>query len=267
MRTKLIAEIGWNHMGDIELAKKMIYAAKQSGAEWAKFQTWSVQRLSNGAWDLDGRREIYERAELTRDMHVELIAYCKEQDIRFMSSVFSQHDAALLKSLGVKDVKIPSFEMSNQKLLRYCQDSFDLIIISTGASTEEELNSLKRLINEDTTIVLHCVSAYPCELNRINLPRLAYLKQLFRNVGFSDHCAGITASVFSLQYEPLVLEKHFTVDHGLPGRDNKFAILPQDFRSLHELIESYSFVQTDHGIDCQDIEMDARNNYRGRFNQ
>ena len=83
--TKLIAEIGWNHMGNMTLAKEMILAAKESGCDFAKFQTWSVDRLKPGVWDTDGRREIYEKAELDLDKHIELKEYCDEVDIVFMS--------------------------------------------------------------------------------------------------------------------------------------------------------------------------------------
>ena len=93
--TKLIAEIGWNHMGDMVLAKDMIWAAKESGCDFAKFQTWSVDRLKSGVWDTDGRREIYKEAQLDFDKHIELKEYCDEVGIGFMSSVFSIEDAKL----------------------------------------------------------------------------------------------------------------------------------------------------------------------------
>jgi len=82
-RPELIAEIGWNHMGDMDLAKQMIESAKKHGADTAKFQTWSVQRLAPGEWDRDGRREIYEKAELSKDKHIELIRFCQTMDINF----------------------------------------------------------------------------------------------------------------------------------------------------------------------------------------
>ena len=93
--TKLIAEIGWNHMGDMKLAKEMISAAKESGADFAKFQTFDIKRLKSGPWDTDGRREIYKEAQLDFDKHIELKEYCDEVGIGFMSSVFSIEDAKL----------------------------------------------------------------------------------------------------------------------------------------------------------------------------
>ena len=137
--TKLIAEIGWNHMGDMKLAKKMILSAKKSGADFAKFQTWSVDRLKPGVWDTDGRREIYENAELDLNKHLDLKEYCDKVDIGFMSSVFSIKDAELLKQVTTDYVKIPSFESRNSDLIKYCVDNFNKLLISTGTSNFHEI--------------------------------------------------------------------------------------------------------------------------------
>ena len=116
---KIIAEIGWNHCGDIKLAKQMAKAAQKNGATYAKYQTWSVDRLKSGSWDKDGRREIYEKAELSKEDHIELITYCNEIGIIFLSSVFSIPDAQLLVDLGCREVKIPSFESRNHELIKF----------------------------------------------------------------------------------------------------------------------------------------------------
>ncbi len=124
-KVKIIAEIGWNHMGDMALAEKMIKSAAENGADYAKFQTWSVKRLKEGEWDNDGRRQIYENAELNVDKHKLLISLCGECGIKFLSSVFSIGDAELLTSLNVKEVKIPSFESRNHDLIKYCNEHFE----------------------------------------------------------------------------------------------------------------------------------------------
>ena len=196
--TKLIAEIGWNHMGDMKLAKEMISAAKESGADFAKFQTWSVSRLKSGAWDTDGRREIYENAELDLNKHIELKEYCDKVGIGFMSSVFSVEDADLLKQVVTDYVKIPSFESRNEELINHCSDLFDHIILSTGTSkTSEIITSIGGIA--DITL-LHCVSSYPCNLDIVNLPRIDKLREISPSVGFSDHTQGIEAAVISLGY-------------------------------------------------------------------
>ncbi len=261
--TKLIAEIGWNHMGDMVLAKDMITAAKESGADFAKFQTWSVDRLKPGVWDTDGRREIYEKAELDLDKHFDLKNYCDEIGIGFMSSVFSIQDAKLLKQVTTDYVKIPSFESRNDKLIDYCNDNFDKLLISTGTSTWNEIRVNMRDLNNYT--LLHCVSSYPCNFDIVNLPRIHDLKSLSNSVGFSDHTQGIEASVLSLGYGVDYIEKHFTINNDLPGRDNKFAILPNDMKRLSEYIKIANKVMDSKGPDYQDCETDSRENYTGRF--
>ena len=129
--TKIIAEIGWNHMGDMELAKEMITAANDSGADIVKTQTFDVRRLKEGPWDTDGRREIYEKAQLNLEQYIELRDYCNKIEIQFMSSVFSIDDAKLLQKVETDMVKIPSMESRNVKLINYLRrdDSFICVFV------------------------------------------------------------------------------------------------------------------------------------------
>ena len=264
--TKLIAEIGWNHMGDMKLAKEMILAAKESGCDFAKFQTWSVKRLTRGSWDTDGRREIYEKAELDFDRHIELKEYCDEVGIGFMSSVFSIDDAKLLKNVVTDYVKIPSFESRNEELINYCSKNFNKLLISTGTSTWNEVRTNVQHLDYSKYSLLHCVSSYPCNFDIVNLPRIHDLKSISNSVGFSDHTEGIEASIISLGYGVDYIEKHFTIDNDLPGRDNKFAVLPGEMERLSEYISIANEVMEHKGPDFQECELDSRNNYTGRFN-
>ena len=265
MDTEIIAEIGWNHMGDMDLAEKMIQKAAESGANYAKFQTWKVSRLKSGSWDEDGRREIYEKAELSEENHLYLMGKCSKYNIKFLSSAFSKEDAQLLKKLSCTEVKIPSFECTNYELITYCINNFKRVIISTGTASKEEIIKLSKIIDQEKVVIMHCVSSYPCESKNANLPRINELKKYFKHVGFSDHTQGINVSCASLEYDIELIEKHFTVDHNLPGRDNKFALLPDDFEALNlfksDRINANNFL----GVDFQTIEEDSRNNYRSRF--
>ncbi len=263
--TKLIAEIGWNHMGDMNLAKEMIAAANESGANSAKFQTWSVQRLKHGSWDDDGRLEIYKKAELSLDQHFELKEYCDKVGIEFLSSVFSIPDAKLLSEVITHTVKIPSAESRNIQLLRYAYHTFDHVYLSTGTSTIDEIAEVTRG-HEHKTTYLHCVSAYPCLSKQSNLNRIKHLKDRFGdNVGFSDHCRVIDPSVLALNYGVKVIEKHFTIDQNLPGRDNENAILPKDMENLRGWIDVNDMCHEIDTPDYQDCEEDVRENYSGRF--
>lgn len=280
---KLIAEIGWNHCGDMELAKKMILAAKENGASYAKFQSWSVSRLKPGIWDNDGRREIYEKAELTKERHIELIDYCNEVGIKFMSSVFSIKDAELLVELGVADVKIPSFESRNRELIQYCDANFKNVFMSTGTSTIDEIKEILQdvvlgysSVNSSRRVqrakhgysnfhLLHCVSTYPCKFDMANIPKMQALQNLGFEVGYSDHIQGVESAKVAIGEGAVVIEKHFTIDNDLPGRDNKFAILPTDLKNLSDYIKLRDDMMIDLGDGYQESELDSRNNYSGRF--
>tara|TARA_R110000851_G_scaffold69994_1_gene156386 strand:+ start:7071 stop:7886 length:816 start_codon:yes stop_codon:yes gene_type:complete len=268
---KIIAEIGWNHCGDMTLAKQMAKTAQENGATYAKYQTWSVDRLKPGSWDNDGRRQIYEKAELSKNDHIELINYCNQIGIKFLSSVFSIDDAKLLVELGCKEVKIPSFESRNHELIKFCDENFDTIFMSTGTSKFNEIKLSTLFFNKAKLYLMHCVSSYPCDPNIANLPRMLSLKNLeFENIefeiGYSDHIQGVESAKVAIECGAKVIEKHFTIDNNLPGRDNKFAILPHDLSNLSSYIQIREKMLINHGNDFQECELDSRNNYEGRFN-
>jgi len=263
----LIAEIGWNHAGDMTLAKKMIKYAARTGATYAKFQTWSVDRLKPGEWDDDGRRDLYEKAELSRHDHIDLIGYCIENNILFLSSVFSIPDAELLLELGVTDVKIPSFESRNKELVEYCCEHFHKVFMSTGTSTVEEIGEVVKDIQPMGDLyLLHCVSSYPGKYKEANVRRIELLKAIGFPVGYSDHIQGVESAKIAIGFGAEVIEKHFTIDNDLPGRDNKFAILPRDMKSLSEYVKTRKKMMIYHGPGYLECEKNQRDNYTGRFN-
>ena len=263
--TKLIAEIGWNHMGDMELAKDMIAASVNNGADMVKFQTWSVDRLKPGPWDEDGRLEIYKKAELSQNDHQQLKSYSEGLGIEFLSSVFSIQDAELLSDLGVTSAKIASFESRNPTLLTYCDSHFDRVYLSTGTSSVDEIEEHLDYLPTSDVVLLHCISSYPLEPKNSNLPRINSLKKICDRVGYSDHTFGVEGAKVSLEYNPYVIEKHFTIDNDLPGRDNKFAILPDQLAQLKEYVNLYNDVYKLNVTGIQECEMDTRDNYTGRF--
>ena len=263
---EVIAEIGWNHLGDMDLAKKMIESASKNGASYAKFQSWSVERLKPGSWDTDGRRQIYEKAELSESNHIELINHCKNNKIKFLSSVFSIDDAKLLKKLECESVKIPSFESRNTELIKFCDENFDRVFMSCGTSTFDEIKLSLSLYSKTKLTLLHCVSMYPCNYTNANIPKMKRLMQLHNKVGYSDHIQGSESAKIAISEGAIVIEKHFTLDNDLPGRDNKFANLPNQFKDISDYIKKYNEMLIDHGEDYQEGEEDSRNNYTGRFN-
>lgn len=264
---EFVAEIGWNHLGDIPLAKKMIDAAAEAGAQTVKFQTWSTNRLKPGSWDHDGRREIYKKAELSIQDHLDLITFCDSKRVNFLTSVFSVEDAQLVSSLGLSRVKIPSAESTNWPLLAYCVDNFSSLIISVGTCTVDEIKQVKAITDGHDVTILHCVSSYPCPIECANLNRIDYLQGIFKKVGYSDHVLGTNAAKAACAHNICMTEKHFTVDQSLPGRDNNFAILPSELEDLIQYSKDYASANSDLGPGFQLIEEDTRSNYRNRFDK
>ena len=232
MTVKLIAEVGWNHMGDMGLAKTMIQEAAAAGADTVKFQTWSEKSLKPGPWDEDGRRQIYQQAELTLQNHILLRDHCEQNGVKFLTSCFSADSVEMVGSL-CDEVKVPSTELSNTALIDEIVRVFGTnpnhhVYLSTGSSVwEEVVRTRNTLVEADMSFTfLHCVSSYPCPPERCNLVRIRDLRELHDRVGYSGHFPGIFDALASLEMGVEVIEKHFTVNHNLPGRDNKFAILP-----------------------------------------
>ena len=262
---KIIAEIGWNHMGDMNLAKKMINSAVENGADICKFQTWSEKKLGRGSWDKDERREIYKKAELSKEQHIELNDHCKKMNVNFLSSVFDEDGIKILHGISNKMAKIASQELYNLKLINSCLEKFEKVIISTGASKWEEILNLLKLKNKEKLIVMHCVSSYPCKPDNVNMPKMKKLQETFPVVGYSGHFAGIDDAILALCNGAEYIEKHFTIDRSLPGRDNKFALLPENLKQLTQFRDNLKNMKINKGLDLQECEVDVFENYRGRW--
>jgi N,N'-diacetyllegionaminate synthase len=263
MSCKLIAEIGWNHGGNMDLARAMIEAAAENGADYAKFQTWSVKNLKPGPWDEDGRREIYQQAELTPENHIYLKKVCDENNIRFLTSCFNVADVDFISTLTSR-VKVPSPELTNWEMLKRINRKFDMVFLSTGACDEEEIGEALAVLDDVHVTLLHCVSSYPCPYENANLCRLLTLTRWSKDIGYSGHVQGIFDAMTSLEYGVKVIEKHFTIDNNLPGRDNKFAILPDELNTLRQYINCREKMIKHQG-GWQDCEQEARDVYRGRW--
>ncbi|NQU31749.1 MAG: N-acetylneuraminate synthase family protein [Bacteroidetes bacterium] len=264
---KIIAEIGWNHMGDMNLAKEMIISAAASGADICKFQTWSEERLKRGGWDTDGRREIYKKAQLSHEDHIFLKRVCEEKSVKFLTSIFDINDLEFLDSLDMKMIKIPSHEVYNLDLISAAANTFEIILVSTGAAKWKEIKAVAKAIDGDKLVFMQCVATYPCPSEKVNLPRMEELKKLTKLVGYSGHFPGIDDAIAAICHGASYVEKHFTIDQNLPGRDNKFAILPAQLKSISNFRNNYVKMNINHGLDLQNCELDTYNNYRGRWSK
>lgn len=261
----IFAEIGWNFLGNLRLAKKMILAAKESNCKIVKFQLWDPKFLKPGPWDNDGRRQIYEKAYLDNSKFEELYSFSIENGLDCFASVFNNEDYERLKKISNKSIKIPSPEVYDFKLIEKSLDEFENVYVSTGAMKFSELELLKKYKSEKNFIPLHCVSIYPLEEKNANFHKFEYLKENFDKVGYSGHCKGIGDALFALANNAFCVEKHFTIDNNLEGRDNKFAINPEELKFLCKFALDINKFNINLGLDLQDGELEVFKNYRGRW--
>ncbi|HEX4879044.1 MAG TPA: N-acetylneuraminate synthase [Limnobacter sp.] len=255
-RTFVIAEAGVNHNGKLDLAIELIDIAKACGADAVKFQTFSADDLVlKGAAKAEyqtretGEGDQYEMLkslELSEDAHRVLVRHCTQVGIEFMSTPFGEPELMLLKSLGMKILKIPSGELTNHPYVRFAARQSMPILLSTGMSDLEEVCQTVALIRDTHTMycgrtpnltVLHCTSNYPAAAEEANLKAMLTLQTtLDVEVGYSDHTLGVGVSTAAVALGAKVIEKHFTIDKGLKGPDHKASLEPAELKMLVEQI-------------------------------
>ncbi|MDV6236871.1 N-acetylneuraminate synthase family protein [Leptospira ellisii] len=245
----VIAEIGANHNGDVELAKRMIDAAIAAGADAVKFQSWTPDSLiSKEEYDRNqtyndskkkhfgSLKEMVEAYYLNRDQHFELAEYCKGRNVDFLSTPFSKEEADLLQSLNVPFFKIASMDLNNIELLKYAASFGKAIVLSTGmgsmAEIETAVDTIERQGNNNI-VLLHCISIYPPAYEDIHLNNIPMLEKAFGYpVGFSDHTIGTSIPLASVALGACVIEKHFTTDKDLPGWDHEISADPSEMKEI-----------------------------------
>ena len=260
--TKIIAELSMNFLGDMGLAKEMVQAAAESGADYAKVQTWEVGRLVPGKWDTDGRKEDYIKSELSNKKCVQLVRFCEDAGIKFLSSCFSELDLYPLRQYS-NEVKIPGPESSNVPLVEKSIEMFDTVYLSTGASNLDEFARYVKFVGN--VYLMHCVSCYPCPDEYVNMPRMLLFKEMTDKFGYSGHSDDIWDAILAISHGAKVIEKHFTTDRNLPFKDNKFSILPEDLAAIRKYADVHDKMMIDRGHDCQEIEMPVRTEYARRW--
>ncbi len=247
----IIAEIGANHNGDMDLAKKMILSAKNCGADAAKFQSWTSDSLiakeeyerntkyddgDGGKKHFGSLKEMVTKYQLSTQQHFELNEFCKKNNIQFCSTPFSIEEADLLNQLDMPFFKIASMDINNLRLLKHVAKFDKPIIISTGMSTLEEIKLALNTIEKEGNnriILLHCISIYPPKNEDINLNNITMLQQKFvYPVGFSDHSIGTSIPLASIALGSCIIEKHFTLDRNMPGWDHDISANPEQMKII-----------------------------------
>lgn len=247
MAVKIIAEAGVNHNGSMELAKKMVAAAKEAGADYVKFQTFIPEKLVSGdAKKADYQQEttgagesqleMLQKLALTQQDFVELQRYCVKTGIGFLSTPFDLESLDFLNTLPMDFWKIPSGEITNYPYLVRIAQTGKKIVMSTGMCEMEEIHEALAVLEENgagEVTLLHCNTEYPTPYEDVNLLAMLQMREVFdRPVGYSDHTRGIEVPIAAAALGAVVLEKHFTLDKTMEGPDHRASLDPAELKAM-----------------------------------
>lgn len=247
--TLIIAEAGVNHNGDMALARQLIDAAADAGADLVKFQTFNASRqVTRAAKKADyqtqttdkaeSQHDMLRRLELTEAMHHELIEHCAIRNIGFFSTGFDIDSVNLLLRLHQEHFKIPSGEITNLPYLRHIGQLGKNLILSTGMATMGDIEAAIEVLEQAGTprlniTVLHCTTEYPTPMAEVNLRAMQSIQSAFGvAVGYSDHTQGIEVAIAAVAMGATVIEKHFTLDRNLPGPDHQASLEPSELKAM-----------------------------------
>lgn len=236
----LLAEIGLNHNGSLDLAKKMIDAAKESGAHGVKFQSFEASDLVLAS---EPAYQIFDKVALSVDDHKKLYDHCIEQDIHFMSTPFGLKWVDILNDIGVPAFKIASGDMDYYDLVEKVTQTKKPLIISSGMASEAEIDDLMNqdFLQDYQTILLHCISNYPPRLEDCHIRYIQTLDKKYQSlVGLSDHSEGIAVSLGAVALGARFIEKHFTLDKAMEGPDQSMSMDPSEFKALSKASKDLS---------------------------
>ena len=265
----LVAEIGFNHNGDVELAKRMIESATINGADAVKLQTFVAREMISNSLladdpDHPGNEipfyEFFQRYELSREDYKVLIAYARTLHIPLFSTPFDDASLDMLVELEMPALKIASPDLIYTPFLEKVAETGLPVVLSTGISSVDEIGeALHALRKANSVILLHCVSNYPSRYEEMNLGCLDGLRSRFElPVGLSDHTLDNLSAVVAASLGAELIEKHFTLDRNLPGVDQSISMQPEDLRQLKSELLNVTKILGEGKKEIQESEIPVR---------
>ena len=251
----IIAEAGVNHNGSVVQAKQLIDVAVEAGADFVKFQTFIAEegitkKADKADYQLnttdkdETQFEMIKKLELDREAHEDLIQYCSQKGIQFLSAAFDHPSIKLLHELDLPFYKIPSGEITNLPYLRHIGRMGKPIILSTGMANLKEVEVAINILEESGTprkeiTALHCNTSYPTPMEDVNLKAMLSIRdKLNVKIGYSDHTLGIEVPIASVAMGACVIEKHFTLSRDMEGPDHKASLCPKELKEMVHAIRN-----------------------------
>ena len=243
MNTTIIAEIGINHNGDLNIAKKLIDVASFAGCSVVKFQKRNPDvcvphhqkgLMRDTPWGRMPYIEYKHKIEFGKDEYDEIDNYCKDKKISWTASPWDLDSLHFLTNYDLPFIKIPSALLTDYELIRESSKNFDEIILSTGMSTMEEIDEAVKEIDDDCNYaLLHCNSVYPAPIEDLNLSCIKTLSDKYGcRVGYSGHEYGLTTTIASLCFGATIIERHITLDKSMWGTDQMSSVEPHGLIKL-----------------------------------
>lgn len=270
-KTFIIAEAGDNHNGNIEMAFKLVDAAKQAGADAVKFQTFITENVisvnakmavyqQKNVGKTESQFDMVKKLELSFDQFLQIKKYCEKIGIMFFTTPFDIESLHFITSeLKVRIIKIPSGEITNYPFLVECAKTNLPIIMSTGMCDFSEIDDCLKVLKENNAAeicILHCTTEYPAPLNSVNLKAMMAIKEKYNcKVGYSDHTEGIEVPQLAVAMGAEIIEKHFTLDKNLPGPDHKASLEPNELKAMVEAIRKVEIILGDGTKQPQESEI------------
>ena len=261
----IIAEAGVNHNGNIKQAKKLIDAAAEAQADFVKFQSFKADKLvspkapkavyqAKNMGDGDDRQfNMLKELELSHEHHLELVEYCKQKHIEFLSTAFDSDGLDYLNKLELRVFKAPSGEITNYPYLKKLGRLNKPVILSTGMATLGEIEAALNILttgglDRQQITVLHCNTEYPTPMEDVNLKAMITIQDAFKvDIGYSDHTLGIEVPIAAVALGASVIEKHFTLDRNLPGPDHRASLEPDELKAMVTAIRNIEKAISGHG--------------------
>lgn len=238
----IIAEIGINHNGDLDIAKRLIDAAVLSGCDAVKFQKREPELcvpleqrkvMRETPWGLMSYMDYRHRVEFGQKEYEEIDRYCKEKNIIWFASCWDEPSVEFMEQFDPYCYKIPSALLTNDELLRHTSAKKRPIILSTGMSTTREIKHAVSLLDPGRLLIAHCTSSYPCNPTELNLRVINTLKKQFRfPVGYSGHEVGLQTTYAAVVLGACFIERHITLDRAMWGSDQAASVEPWGFMRL-----------------------------------
>jgi N-acetylneuraminate synthase len=243
----IIAEIGINHNGDLEIAKQMIKAAAHAGANAVKFQKRTPEvctplaqqsQMRETPWGYITYLDYRYKVELGLEQYREIDRYCKELGIDWFVSVWDEPSVDFMEQFDTPAYKIPSASLTDHGLLRHVRKTGRPVIVSTGMSTMGQIHRGMDAVGLDNLIIMHTTSAYPCDPDELNLKMIETLRREFPEtpIGYSGHEVGLVPSAVAVALGACSVERHFTLDRAMWGGDQAASVEPGGFEKLVKYI-------------------------------